>query len=480
MAVSIVDYLKKQGKDSSYAARKQLAAQNGIQDYRGTAAQNMNLLSMLQKGNTPPAAESNTGGVSANVTAGTGAGNGPSPSGGKVTITGKQTLTGNSEEDFRKSQSTQDYYDRLHAAEGKRPGPYEESDRVNDYMDRLDELEGNKPGKFESKYEDKINSLVDQILNNEKFEYTSEDLANDSLYRLYRENFMRQGNQAMRDTMGAAAGLTGGYGSTYAAAAGQQAFDNKLAGLNDMALEFADRAYAKYLDEIKNKYNQMDMITGLDDRDYGIYRDTVADYYNDLQYLAGRLDTERNWDYGEYRDQISDYYNDLQHLAGRYDSEYAKDWESYQSDLVAKEWAEQFGFQQSQADRDYAFQQSQAAQSQARWEAEMALQREQFEFQKAQAAKKGSGGSSSKKKESEKKGISYYQAALADELTKEMERGRLSHYGAFNKIMDEMEKGYMSVDEAEAVIQYAGIDKELVFKTNTGSKNKKSGTSAKR
>ena len=64
MAVSIVDYLKKQGKDSSYAARKQLAAQNGIQDYRGTAAQNMNLLSMLQKVNTPPAAESNTGGVS--------------------------------------------------------------------------------------------------------------------------------------------------------------------------------------------------------------------------------------------------------------------------------------------------------------------------------------------------------------------------------------------------------------------------------
>ena len=49
MAVSIVDYLKKQGKDSSYAARKQLAAQNGIQDYRGTAAQNMNLLSMLEE-----------------------------------------------------------------------------------------------------------------------------------------------------------------------------------------------------------------------------------------------------------------------------------------------------------------------------------------------------------------------------------------------------------------------------------------------
>ena len=451
MAVSIVDYLKKQGKDSSYAARKQLAAQNGIQDYRGTAAQNMNLLSMLQKGNTPPAAESNTGGVSANVTAGIGAGNSPSPSGGKISITGKQTLTGNSEEDFRKSQSTQDYYDRLHAAEGKRPGPYEESDRVNDYMDRLDELEGNKPGKFESKYEDKINSLVDQILNGEKFEYTSEDLANDSLYQLYRENFMRQGNQAMRDTMGAAAGLTGGYGSTYAAAAGQQAFDNKLAGLNDMALEFADRAYAKYLDEIKNKYNQMDMITGLDDRDYGIYRDTVADYYNDLQYLVGRLDTERNWDYGEYRDQIADYYNDLQYLAGRYDSEYGKDWEGYQSDLAAKEWAEQFGFQQSQA-----------AQDQARWEAEMAFQREQFEFQKAQAAKKGSGGGSGSGRTSSKKKASPAggYAPLAAKLGQELKAGKVTDYDAMEQVMKEMEKGNLSVDEAEAAIQYAGIDKQ--------------------
>ena len=47
---SIVDYLKSQGQDSSYAARKQLATQAGITNYSGTAAQNMNLLTQLQKG----------------------------------------------------------------------------------------------------------------------------------------------------------------------------------------------------------------------------------------------------------------------------------------------------------------------------------------------------------------------------------------------------------------------------------------------
>ncbi len=46
---SIVDYLKSVGKDSSYSARSQLASQQGITNYTGTAAQNTQLLSILNK-----------------------------------------------------------------------------------------------------------------------------------------------------------------------------------------------------------------------------------------------------------------------------------------------------------------------------------------------------------------------------------------------------------------------------------------------
>lgn len=45
---SIVDYLKSIGKDSSYSARAQLAKELGISDYRGTAAQNTQMLAMLR------------------------------------------------------------------------------------------------------------------------------------------------------------------------------------------------------------------------------------------------------------------------------------------------------------------------------------------------------------------------------------------------------------------------------------------------
>ena len=45
---SIVDYLKSKGMNASFAARQQLAKRYGINDYRGTAAQNTLLLQKLQ------------------------------------------------------------------------------------------------------------------------------------------------------------------------------------------------------------------------------------------------------------------------------------------------------------------------------------------------------------------------------------------------------------------------------------------------
>jgi hypothetical protein len=49
---SVVDYLHSQGEDSSMAGRRQLASQLGIGNYRGTAAQNLQLLRMLRSGST--------------------------------------------------------------------------------------------------------------------------------------------------------------------------------------------------------------------------------------------------------------------------------------------------------------------------------------------------------------------------------------------------------------------------------------------
>ena len=61
---SIVDYLNSIGKESSFSARKQYAAQYGISNYTGTAAQNLELLEKM-RGGAAPSKPSTSGGSSA-------------------------------------------------------------------------------------------------------------------------------------------------------------------------------------------------------------------------------------------------------------------------------------------------------------------------------------------------------------------------------------------------------------------------------
>ena len=90
---SIVDWLKGNGQDSSFANRKKLAEQNGIANYRGTADQNLSLLGMLQKGgaSSPAPAASLAGGTPAAVAAGSTAA-APSGPAGSASGSGSSSL----------------------------------------------------------------------------------------------------------------------------------------------------------------------------------------------------------------------------------------------------------------------------------------------------------------------------------------------------------------------------------------------------
>ena len=74
----------------------------------------------------------------------------------------------------------------------------------------------------------------------------SYDPASDPVYNSYAQSYQRRGRLAMRDTMGQAAALTGGYGSSYAQRVGQQQYDSYLQSLGEALPELYGMAWQRY------------------------------------------------------------------------------------------------------------------------------------------------------------------------------------------------------------------------------------------
>lgn len=127
---------------------------------------------------------------------------------------------------------------------------------------------------FSSDYDETISNLYQQISNRQPFQY---DAATDPVYNQYKEQYMQQGEQAMRDTMGQAAALTGGYGSSYGQAVGQQQYDAYLQRLNDVLPDLYRTAFDQYQAEGNRLAQNMQLAGQLRDVDYGQFRDAVAD-----------------------------------------------------------------------------------------------------------------------------------------------------------------------------------------------------------
>ena len=91
----------------------------------------------------------------------------------------------------------------------------------------------------------------------------SYDFASDPMYQQYRQQYMEQADRAMRDTMGQAASLTGGYGSSYAQRVGQQAYDSYMDRLNDVIPDLYNLAYQRYQDDYARKQNAYQTLSAL-------------------------------------------------------------------------------------------------------------------------------------------------------------------------------------------------------------------------
>ena len=150
--------------------------------------------------------------------------------------------------------------------------------RYDSALAALERKQGEAPH-YDSRYDEQIRQLYEQITGRRPFRY---DSATDPLYQQYAQRYTEQGAQAMRDTMGRAAALTGGYGSSYAQSVGQQQFDAYLRRLADVLPQtygMALDAYRAEGDELQRRY---ELAAGLEKSDYERYLDSLGQYNRDL------------------------------------------------------------------------------------------------------------------------------------------------------------------------------------------------------
>ena len=140
-------------------------------------------------------------------------------------------------------------------------------------------------------YDSQLTDLYDRITTRPAFAY---DVTKDPTYQQYKGQYIQQGKLAMKDTMGQAATLTGGYGNSYGQQVGQQAYDAYLQKLGDVVPELYDRAYGRWNDENDRLLQQYAMIGDLRDNEYNRWRTDVGDWESERAYQTQLEDTEYN------------------------------------------------------------------------------------------------------------------------------------------------------------------------------------------
>lgn len=186
---------------------------------------------------------------------------------------------------------------------------YQQSDAVNQAYAYLNNVQNNKPGEYTSRYSQQLEDIYSQIMGRGDFTY---DVNSDMLYQQMRDQYMQNGRQAMMDTMGQAAALTGGYGSSYGTSAGSQAYQQYLTNLNSGLMDTYDRAYQRYQGQGEDMLNKLNVTMGLDNTDYGRYQDQLNQWNQDRDFGLNQYNTLYGNDYNNYATMLQYWQNAAQ------------------------------------------------------------------------------------------------------------------------------------------------------------------------
>jgi hypothetical protein len=260
---------------------------------------------------------------------------------------------------------------------------YAPSEAVNQATQMLADQMAKEPGQYNSPWATQLNDTLDKILNREKFSY---DFNGDAFYQQYKDKFTQQARAASDDAIARASALTGGYGNSYAATVGAQAYNAEMQKLNDVIPELYQMAYDKYAREGQELKDAYSMLSAREQDAYGRYRDEKADYLTDRDYFTNRLDVgkaddynkflnDRNFGYNQYVDDrnfgYNQYVDDRNYNYGKYVDDRNFGYNQYVDDR-------NFGYGQYVDDRNFEYNANRDTVADKKWQSEFDLAIDQY------------------------------------------------------------------------------------------------------
>ncbi len=173
-------------------------------------------------------------------------------------------------------------------------------DAYQEALGRLQEAQKTQAPSYAGTYDKQLEDIYNKIVGRKDFSY---DVNADALYQQYKDQYTTLGKQAMQDTLGQAAALTGGYDSTYAQGAAQQQYDAYLQQLGNVVPDLYDKAYDRYQQEGTDMMQQYQMLGGLRDTEYSRYQDEYNRYMDNLQQLQQREGDLYNRGYTQWQNE---------------------------------------------------------------------------------------------------------------------------------------------------------------------------------
>ena len=188
-------------------------------------------------------------------------------------------------------------------------------------------------------YGQSLKDQMDKINNRKQFTY---DLNGDALYQQYKDQYMTQGRLASADAIGQASAMTGGYGNSYAATVGNQAYQGYLQKLNDVVPELYNMAYNRYQQEGQDMKDMLAMYESAYGREYGEHRDKVSDYNTTVARLYDIYNNDRTYYRGIF-DSDRDFYNTSLNNEKTWNYGLQKD--AYDTKIAEEQWQKSYDLQ---------------------------------------------------------------------------------------------------------------------------------------